>query len=141
MEQLASRIHDEIVALHDFFQAWFTGEPPATDEAFSAVEQRLADGFVLVSPRGDIDERGPLLEAIRSAHGGRPSSFRIWIEDVRLRQFHDGIHIATYEEWQQQADEAPTRRLSTSIFREDADAPDGLAWLHVHEVWLDADAA
>ena len=137
MQDATNRIQHDTVALHEFFEGWFTGDLPETDEAFKAVEERLADGFVLVSPRGDVDDRGPLLDAIRSAHGGRPSSFRIWIEDVELRQSHGGVYVATYEEWQQQGDEEPTHRLSTAVLRDNADAPGGLVWLHVHEVWLE----
>ncbi|MGM0558975.1 MAG: hypothetical protein ACQEVA_21500 [Myxococcota bacterium] len=35
----------EIVALHDFFQAWFRGDLPETDETFAQVKRRLADGL------------------------------------------------------------------------------------------------
>lgn len=124
----------EIIELHDFFEDWFIGE--SIDQAFERVEGALGPGFVLVSPSGDRDERQPLLENIRLGHGGRRETFRIWIEDIQLRHSVNDIHVATYQEIQQERDEHPTVRLSTVVFRESPDAPNGLIWLHVHETWL-----
>jgi hypothetical protein len=45
------------------------------------------------------------------------------------------ILLVTYEEWQQSGDQT-TARLSTALFRDKPDAPNGLEWLHVHETWL-----
>jgi hypothetical protein len=129
----------DIVALHDFFEGWFRGELPRIDEAFTEVDRRLADGFTLVSPRGNVDEREPLLESIRGAYGARGEGFRIWIEDVRVRQSRGDVHVVTYEEWQQEGGAEPTRRLSTAVFGDDDSAPNGLEWLHVHEVWLEVE--
>ena len=131
-------IEREIIELHEFFEGWFTGSLEQTDEQFSRVSAVLADGFVLVSPGGDLDEREPLLEGSRSAYDGRPSDFRIWIEDVEVRHSRGDVTVVTYEEWQQSGDDEPTCRLSTVVFAEAQRTPNGVEWLHVHEVWRQA---
>lgn len=79
----------------------------------------------------ETDEREPLLDGLRAAHGRRDVA--IWIEAVDVRRVSDDTVLATYEEWQQAPeDQAPRARLSTALVRR-AD----LSWLHVHETWLD----
>lgn len=91
----------------------------------------LGDEFVLVSPRGVIDEREELLDSIRDAHGKR-SGFEIEIEDVQVRHQFGDVIVATYQEWQESSADT-TGRLSTVVFRREGSK---LRWLHVHETWL-----
>lgn len=127
-------IEQEINELHDFFQAWFASEVPQSQTEFGRVTHVLNDGFVLISPDGTMTARADLLEKIYAAYGGRPN-FRIWIENFRLHHAEGGIAVATYEEWQTIA-EKTTARLSSAIFQTREDAPNGVAWLHVHETWM-----
>lgn len=126
----------EIIELHAFFERWLSGDDPPTDEAFQRVRTALADGFELISPDGRRVERTPLLDRLRDAHGAIPEK-RIWIESPRLRYAHGPVQVATYEEWQED-DEGRDGRLSTVVFQQVPDAPNGLVWQHVHETWLEA---
>jgi hypothetical protein len=128
------RIAQEIVELHDFFTGWFTGE--LESDAFSRLEDSLDEDFYLISPSGDIDDRDALLESVRRAHGSRESDFTIRIEHIEPRSAHGDVHVATYEEIQPADATGPPRRLSTVVFAEDLGCPNGLRWLHVHEVAL-----
>lgn len=133
-DPLAAICRAEVVALHEFFTDWFCGRLPATDDAFARCERALGSGFQLISPRGVVDERAPLLEGIRAAHGRR-RDFRIWIEDFAWRSLRPGqLGLATYVEWQE-ADGATSSRISTATMAADADAPGAAVWLHVHETW------
>jgi hypothetical protein len=131
---MEERCCSEIIELHQFFQDWFNAVISDTDAEFSRFADVMADTFVIVSPAGKLQERAPLFAGLRAAYGKRPG-IRIWIEDVRVGFHQEGIAIATYAEWQQLG-EAITARLSTVVFRERPDAPNGLEWLHVHETWL-----
>ena len=51
------------------------------------------------------------------------------IETITCRQEGGAAFMAC-------ADGTITGRVSTAVFRERADTPNGLAWLHVHETWL-----
>lgn len=129
----------EIVELHAFFEGWLGGTLPATDAAYARVVDTMAPEFAIVTPGGELLLREQLLAQIRGAHGSRPG-WRIWIERPALRLAFGGVTVATYEEWQRYGDGAVSARLSTAIFRAQAGAPHGLAWLHVHETWLPAEA-
>ncbi|MCG8456718.1 MAG: DUF4440 domain-containing protein [Holophagales bacterium] len=142
-----ARVVKEIEELHRFFEGWFLGILPDTDEAFARFADALDGDFMIVSPSGRATERAALLEALRGAHGAWGSGDgaseagagggRIWIENVRIRHLAGDLVVATYEEWQQKGGEARARgRLSTVVFRREGNAPGGLAWLHVHETWL-----
>ena len=43
--------------------------------------------------------------------------------------------LVMYEEWHSLKGEE-SARLSTVLFEKRAGAPNGVAWLHVHETWL-----
>jgi hypothetical protein len=124
----------EIVELHQFFEAWFTGKLSQTETDYTRFAQVMATGFTMVSPDGVLLDRDPLLKSLYDAHNKRRDT-RIWIKNVQLRQQHGDIFIVTYEEWQSEKD-VQTARLSTVVFRQKSDAPNGLEWLLVHETWL-----
>lgn len=130
---MESSYQAEIVELHRFFQQWFNGELPRTDETFRRMTRVMSDDFVIVMPDGKRIERDPLLEGLYGAHEGRPG-IRIWIENVRMHVREGALAVVEYEEWQQQDGET-TVRLSTAVFRDTPGTPNGLSWLHVHETW------
>lgn len=131
-------VRDEIVGLHHFFQDWFTGALPQTEEAFARMRNALAADFAIISPGGVLTERAALLQNLFRAHGQQPH-MRIWIERVQIRQQVGELVVATYEEWQSSGEQPanpPTARLSTALFRRRDENNHALEWLHVHETWL-----
>jgi len=138
MSLIETRCQTEVVDLHRFFVAWFCGQLPQTETAFARLSKVLAEGMVLISPAGTIQTRGQILLWISQAYGSRAEMsppFRIWIEDFRLRHHRDGLALATYIEWQEVAGQT-NARLSSALFAEKPDSPNGVVWLHVHETAL-----
>ncbi|TVQ32724.1 MAG: hypothetical protein EA376_05005 [Phycisphaeraceae bacterium] len=152
-----SALEREIRDLHRFFQDWYNGAIPDTDESFQRFAGALAPGFLIVLPDGRALDREQILRAVRTenaSHGKSGPEIRIWVEDVRLRippRTDGDLLIATYEEWQGDAgdDDSPRGRLSTGVFRippapgtapgttpGTAPGTDVVEWLHVHETWL-----
>lgn len=124
----------EVHELHAFFQGWFTGELPDTDAAFARLASVIAPEFQIVSPSGRGMHRAELLESLRATHGADPGA-RIRVADFRGREVGEDLFLATYEEWQAR----PTGekgRLSSVLFGREQGAPNGVAWLHLHECWL-----
>ena len=129
-----SHCRKEVVELHEFFQQWFAGVLPLTDEAFDRFASVMADEFLIVSPTGRIMQRDAILESVRAAYGS--GSIKIWIQNHAHRFTIGEVALVTYEEWQTKGDE--TRgRLSSSLFRVKPGTPNDLQWLHVHETWLE----
>lgn len=133
---LEERCRAEIVELHQFLEAWSNGELPDTDEAFSRFGDVIAPSFVIIDPDGEVAERGPIVDVIRRAHGRwRDAPGKIRIDNYRLHQHGGGLALATYEEWHELGDER-VGRLSSVLFGPSDEAPNGLEWLHLHEVWV-----
>ncbi|MEZ4512872.1 MAG: hypothetical protein R3C62_13455 [Chloroflexota bacterium] len=132
---MKEQCRQEILDLHRFFEEWFAGRLPESDEAFARATVALGEAFVLVSPNGRLTDRHTLMNGLRGEHNGR-SHFRIWIEKFQLQQQQGDIAIATYEEWQEIGDTV-TSRQSTAVFQQDFATPNGVKWLHVHETWIE----
>lgn len=128
-----AKVESEVIALHQFFEDWFNARIPDGDESFSRLEQSLAPDFAIVSPDGRLMERESLVKGLRGAYGTR-HGLRIWIENTQIRMGQGGLWLATYEEWQGVGNESKGR-ISTVLFVEDASAPGGLRWKHVHETY------
>ncbi len=129
---MRQRCEREVVELHRFFEGWFCGR---TDD-FSRAEAVLAAEFVLISPRGQLRTREELLGDLSGAKACRQgTSFEIRIGECEVRTVEFGLALVTYKEWQR-LDGREAGRLSTALFRVDADAPCGVHWLHLHETWL-----
>ncbi|MFB6264081.1 MAG: DUF4440 domain-containing protein [Bradymonadaceae bacterium] len=130
------RCRREIHETHDFFEAWFSGNCPETEEKFARLESALGAGFAMVIPEGRILERSELLQSIRQRHGFRVGTdFSIRIDDVDVRVEREDVIVATYEEWQHMQGRQ-NGRISSVVFGREPDAPNGLRWQHLHESWL-----
>jgi hypothetical protein len=124
----------EVVELHVFFEDWFTGALPASDEAFRRFAGAMAEDFVIVSPRGTAVPREALLRGLYEMHGELPVEIRI--DAARARTIAPGVWLASYEEWQRAGDGEWRGRHSTAVMTVDLAAPGDLRWRHVHETWL-----
>jgi hypothetical protein len=136
-DALAEAGQREIVALHDFFQAWYRGT--ADDRDFRQFEAALADDFVIVVPDARILQREAIIEAVRGQRASDPGIV-VEIRNVHAHRSDSDSAVFTYEEWQMRTGEPPRGLLSTVVFALDPNARAGLRWLHVHETWLPADA-
>lgn len=127
-------VRREIVDLHDFFVAWYTGQ---ADGDVTRVADALAPGFELVSPDGECLDRGTVLDAIRGRQATYyDGEFDIEIRNVTCLARGPELVTARYEE-HQRTDSDATARISTATFRAEADAPNGLRWAALQETWLD----
>lgn len=134
------RCRREVGELHEFFQGWFNGVLEDSGEAFGRMADVMGEGFELIGPDGRRRGREVLLGDVRGAHGmarGESPPMRIRIEELRGRPLADDLYLVTYEEWQARRGQE-RGRLSTAVFRRREGTPNGVEWLHVHEVWLEA---
>lgn len=135
------RVEDETRDLHRFFEEWFAGAVPRNEVTFARLTHALAPEFELITPDGRLVPRELLLRGLEDSHAkferGGPT-FEVEVRDVRAREAGDGLFLAVYEEWHHSEHES-VGRLSTALLRVAPGAPNGLAWLHVHETWLPED--
>ena len=134
----------EVLDLHAFFQDWFQGLLPKTDESFARFADVMDPDFHIISPAGRLTSIKDLGPGLRGVHGkwrrasNEADASRIWIENIQVHELAGDLALVTYEEWQ--VAEGPAKgRLSTAVFRRDPQTPNGVRWLHVHETWLPAD--
>ncbi len=128
----------EIEALHQFFQDWFSGAIAQSEANFTRITRALSSEFALISPDGTLADYATVIGWLRGGYGSRPH-FRLWTDKIAVRHQRGDLALATYEEWQE-IDGQITTRLSTVLFGVNADAPQGVAWLHVHETWIGVDS-
>lgn len=124
----------EICRLHDFFQAWFTGDVAESEEIFQQFAAVMSADFFTIAPDGGLMELPALSTRLRHAYGKQPG-VRIWTQNQRLHYQRADVALCTYEEWQERAG-TTTSRLSSVLFQQHAGVPHGIIWLHVHETWL-----
>lgn len=136
-DDLEARCRREVEELHQFFEDWFNGVLEPTDASFQRFDEVIDADFVIISPGGRLSPRAPLSSGLRGAHGSWKTAGdgKIWIAGFQLHRTAGDFAIVTYEEWQRHGGE--TRgRLSSAFFGQRDGTPNGLAWLHLHEVWM-----
>jgi hypothetical protein len=124
----------EVIDLHAFFQAWLRGELADRAEVFSRFIDAVAPEFTLISPTGQAARLPETAEWIRRAHGARPG-VKLWTDEHTAHFAADGAALLTYREWQTW-NGATTLRISSALLRRAPAAPNGVAWLHIHETWI-----
>ncbi len=138
--KLESRCEREVVELHRFFEDWFAGRLPDTDDAFAALASVLAPSFEMVTPDGATRTRDQVLGGVRDGHPGgdgasSAGATRFEIRNHRHRHTFDDVAVVTYEEWQTRGDSSQGR-VATAVFQAAEAAPNGVIWLHLHETML-----
>ncbi len=126
----------EVLDLHRFFEEWFQGECPPTELA--RLTDALAVDFELITPGGvalGVEELVRGLKAGHARHTGADPPFEIEIADLRVRPVGDDLAVAVYEE-RQTGPSGANQRLSSALLRRQDDTPNGVEWVHLHEVWL-----
>ena len=135
----ATAAQREVVALHEFFEAWFRGAIPDSDKSMGRLDGALSPQFQIIDPDGNMTcGRDRLLQRLRTAyaiHRDDDKPFRICIRNIESFALPDGLVLVTYEEWQEKDGQAKGR-ASNAVMRPDTRAPGGVEWLHVHEKWL-----
>ena len=131
---MITRIENEIIELHQFFQDWYNIDSKSTVKSFERCKDVLDTNFSIISPSGVHVFREQLLQNIMKAHNTL-TDMRIWIRNIQIQHQVDKMILATYEEWQEISCHT-TSRLSSVLFHDIGIHPDGLLWLHVHETWI-----
>ena len=128
-EGCTTEVHD----LHEFFAAWYRGEPVS----FDRVEQALAPDFEMIAPDGRRLDRAAVLSSVREGRDARgDEGFEIEIRAVEPVAVAGEHAVLRYEEWQT-ADADTDGRISTAVFRSASRTPNGVEWVTVHETRLD----
>ena len=135
---MAEQCEKEVTELHQFFEDWFNGKLDNNESEFNRFDEVMGADFEIINPAGQSSSRAGIVARLKGAHGflsAADKPMRVWVENVRSRALSSGLHLVTYEEWQET--EAVTRgRLTTAIFSPKTGTPNGVQWHHVHETWL-----
>ena len=124
---------DEIVQLHDFFEAYFLGTVPEDD--LSRMESAFAPNLTFLGPTGSVTGRAETIAMVRAGYA-HTKQLDITITEPTLLAESGGLVACRYVENHALA-KTSNHRWTTAVFEEDADAPNGLAWVTVHETWVE----
>ncbi len=133
-DQLATAVLQEVRDFHAFLADWFSGRSAAGAETLAAQRQRFAPDMQYISPSGAMVDAITIETMLGGAHGGEPA-IAIEIRNPTVRRADETSVLVTYEEHQTGGVQDNSRR-TTALFVPKADAPNGVGWFHVHEVWL-----
>ena len=131
---MLAHVEREICQLHAFFTGWYRGTIADTVGAFSRVERVLAPEFTLITSDGYTMPREQLLPLLRGEHGKRPE-IEMWVDQIQLRLVSGELVLITYQEHGVTANGARSTLIS-AVLRRNPDTPNGLEWVHTHEVGL-----
>jgi hypothetical protein len=127
-------VEQEIRELHAFFEAWYRGTIEDTDSAYSRLENVLAPEFTLITSDGYTMPREQLLPLLRTEHARRPE-IEMCVDHIQLRLVSGELVLITYQEHGSTANGSKST-LITAVLRANPDTPNGLEWVHIHEVLL-----
>jgi hypothetical protein len=134
-DDLAAAALREVHEFHAFLAEWFAGRAVAGDDTLREQFQRFAPDMQYIDPGGAVGDTVTIENALTNAHGSAPS-IAIAVRNAIVRRADATSVLVTYEEHQTGGD-SDTSRLTTALFVAKADAPNGVGWFHVHEVWLE----
>lgn len=129
---LAERAILEVVDRHAFFADWLKGRLP--EPALGDAMRAFAGGFNRIAPDGAEMDRAGLAAWLDARRGTMPDAFTIEIGALRTIAEMSGCVALRYRETQ--PGETPPVRIATALFVADDGAPNGVAWVHVHETWI-----
>jgi hypothetical protein len=129
----------EIIERHAFFVRWFT-EASLKPSEFERCEAAFDAHFRMITPDGMLHGRAEVLRRLRKAKASMELKFEIAVEGVKELWLGEEAGIVGYVE-AQLIDGRRTRRRSSALFERCATAPNGVAWRHLHETWVEASGA
>ncbi len=135
-DDLAAAALREVHDFHAFLADWFAGRAEAGGAALSEQLRRFAPGLQYINPSGATGDAAFIENALADAHGADPS-IAIEVRNATVRRADENSVLVTYEEHQTGGNENNSR-LTTALFVPKTDAPNGVGWFHVHEVWLES---
>ena len=139
-KQYTDRFAQEVIDLHVFFEDWFGGYCENSEEVFAErLLDRMHGDFNIILPGGMMIYGANFWPEFRKLYGSNPD-FHISIRAIQQHPLPgDSIYLVNYQEWQRNALQSKPEnngRLSSAVFVDDKDAPNGVKWFHVHETWL-----
>ena len=135
ISSLERPVHDAIVSVHAFLEAWFNGRLPKTSTAFEPLEKAWGSHLELITIAGRVVDAAAVLDEVFAAHGAY-SDLRIEVSNIAVRHLPaSGLALATFEERHAFGD-GGNRRIVSAVLQAPPDARLPWRWLHVHETPL-----
>jgi hypothetical protein len=131
---LSRRAEREIRDFHRFLTDLFNGDAPGNPALVEHHLNAFDPGFSYITHAGALRSLGDLSRWAANARGSQPGT-AIEIRNVTVRRETPTSVLLTYEEHQTWTG-GDSHRLSSVLFIAKPDAPNGVGWFHLHEVWL-----
>lgn len=122
----------EVIARHDFFVGWFTGQLPQA--AMDASARAFAPDMQMIPPDGRMIDAAQVIAMLQAARGMRAADFSIRVE-IGSARLLGALALVVYDE-HQSLEGRHTSRRSSALFSADPDAPEGVVWRHLQETWI-----
>lgn len=125
---------NEVQERHRFFVDWFVeGKDP---ETMAVSAHAFGPQMQMFGPDGSVHDSAAVIEMLQNARATRPADFAINIAILHACDLPGDLAMVIYEERQTLRGHRTARR-STAVFQACESAPCGVAWVHLHEIWID----
>ena len=135
-DDLAAAAVREVHDFHAFLADWFAGRTAAGSGVLAEQFRRFDPDLQYINPSGAVGDAATIENVLAGAHGSAPT-IEIEVRDAVVRRADAASVLVTYEEHQTGGND-DTSRLTTALFVAKPEAPNGVGWFHVHEVWLES---
>lgn len=127
-------VQREVVEFNLFMVKWLHGQVPNSQESFQRLAGVISDGARMVSPWGVESSLAESLHGIRQKHGSMQGpELRIWFDNIDEQKLAEGVHLVTWQPWEQLPGGEKRGYFATAILIAKAGTPNGLEWRHFHE--------
>lgn len=126
----------EIIELHEFFEDYFLGRLPL--DALERADAAFDPHFTMVGPDGVLRNRVTIMQMLHDGHHHTDDLSITTTEHHLIHEDADTV-VAGYVERHDLRDERTNERRTSVVFLRDPAAPNGLAWRHAQETWIDRD--
>lgn len=127
-------VQREIVEFNVFTVKWLRGEVPNTDAAFQRLTGVISNGAKAIYPWGMESSLAEALDGLRQKYGSTQGiETFIWFDNIQERRLADGVHLVTWQPWEQFGGKERRGYFASAILLAKAGTPNGVEWLHFHE--------
>lgn len=133
-------IGHEIVKFYLFYEKWRRAE--VEESCLDHLKIAFNPSGVFVHPSGLEQSLSDSLNSIRKHYGdSRGKQYRVWVDRVLPTKIGSDSWLVKFEKWELSGEERLCSWTTAILSSKDSNGGNELAWLHVHQTWLEGSKA
>ncbi|KAL3689572.1 hypothetical protein R1sor_015881 [Riccia sorocarpa] len=127
----------EIVEYQLHYERWLKGAVENKEEEFQRLKAPVLPECTVIYPWGIENVLVKSVELVRPLYGSQKGKrFFIWVDRVRITKLAEDTWGVKYDNWTRSEDTGTSCSLTSAVLKKKAGTPNGVAWLSIHQTWL-----